>query len=177
MGESGNYVLEMKDIVKIFPGVRALDGVTLRVRPGSVHVIVGENGAGKSTLMKIISGEYVADGGEMIYKGSSVGKRTIMETINMGISMIAQELNYVSELSVEENLFLGRLPVTRLGRVDWKKVRREARRFLKEEGLSYAPDQKLKTLTVSDIQMLEITKAITNNAQIIIMDEPTSSIT
>ena len=67
MGESGNYVLEMKDIVKIFPGVRALDGVTLRVRPGSVHVIVGENGAGKSTLMKIISGEYVADGGEMIY--------------------------------------------------------------------------------------------------------------
>ena len=94
-----------------------------------------------------------------------------------GISMIAQELNYVPELTVEENLFLGRLPVNKLGKVDWKKVRREATKFLEEEGLSYAPNQKLKTLTVSDIQMLEIIKAITNNAQIIIMDEPTSSIT
>ena len=118
MGESGNYVLEMKDIVKIFPGVRALDGVTLRVRPGSVHVIVGENGAGKSTLMKIISGEYVADGGEMIYKGSPVGKRTIMETINMGISMIAQELNPVGIMTVAENIFLGREP--RPARWFWK---------------------------------------------------------
>lgn len=90
----------MKDVVKLFPGVRALDGVSLRVRPGSVHVIVGENGAGKSTLMKIISGEYVADEGEMIYKGAPVGKRTILETINMGISMIAQELNPVGIMTV-----------------------------------------------------------------------------
>lgn len=88
MSQAETYVLEMKDVVKLFPGVRALDGVSLRVRPGSVHVIVGENGAGKSTLMKIISGEYVADEGEMIYKGAPVGKRTILETINMGISRL-----------------------------------------------------------------------------------------
>lgn len=91
--------------------------------------------------------------------------------------MIAQELNYVPELSVEENLFLGRLPVNRLGKVNWKQVRRQTIQFLKDEGLPYSPAQKLKTLTVSDIQMLEIIKAVTNNAQIIIMDEPTSSIT
>lgn len=91
--------------------------------------------------------------------------------------MIAQELNYVPELSVEENLFLGRLPVNKFGKVNWKQVRREAKQFLKDEGLPYSPTQKLKTLTVSDIQMLEIIKAVTNNAQIIIMDEPTSSIT
>ena len=95
----------------------------------------------------------------------------------MGISMVAQELNYVPELSVEENLFLGRLPVNRFGKVDWRKIRRDARQFLKDENLPYEPTQKLKTLTVSDIQMLEIIKAVTNNAQVIIMDEPTSSIT
>ena len=132
MGESGNYVLEMKDIVKIFPGVRALDGVTLRVRPGSVHVIVGENGAGKSTLMKIISGEYVADGGEMIYKGSPVGKRTIMETINMGISMIAQELNPVGIMTVAENIFLGREPRLTKGIVDDRLMNTKAQEILDE---------------------------------------------
>ena len=86
-------------------------------------------------------------------------------------------MNYVPELSVEENLFLGRLPVNKFGKVNWKQVRKEAQQFLREEGLPYSPTQKLKTLTVSDIQMLEIIKAVTNNAQIIIMDEPTSSIT
>ena len=94
----------------------------------------------------------------------------------MGISMVAQELNYVPELSVEENLFLGRLPVNRFGKVDWRKIRRDARQFLKDENLPYEPTQKLKTLTVSDIQMLEIIKAVTNNAQVIIMDEPTRGI-
>ena len=143
MGESGNYILEMKDIVKIFPGVRALDGVTLRVRPGSVHVIVGENGAGKSTLMKIISGEYVADGGEMIYKGSPVGKRSIMETINMGISMIAQELNPVGIMTVAENIFLGREPRLTKGIVDDRLMNTRAQEILDEMNICSPISQSL----------------------------------
>ena len=133
----------MKDIVKIFPGVRALDGVTLRVRPGSVHVIVGENGAGKSTLMKIISGEYVADGGEMIYKGSPVGKRTIMETINMGISMIAQELNPVGIMTVAENIFLGREPRLTKGIVDDRLMNTKAQEILDEMNICSPISQSL----------------------------------
>lgn len=173
----GEYMLEMNNIVKTFPGVTALDGVTLKVRPGTVHALMGENGAGKSTLMKIIMGLYKADKGQLYIDEKPVEIKSPIQAREYGISMIAQELNYVPELSVEENLFLGRLPVNRLGKVNWKQVRRQTIQFLKDEGLPYSPAQKLKTLTVSDIQMLEIIKAVTNNAQIIIMDEPTSSIT
>lgn len=127
--------------------------------------------------MKIIMGLYKADKGQIYIDGKPVEIKNPIQAREYGISMIAQELNYVPELSIEENLFMGRLPVTRYKKVDWKRVRREAEEFLKEEGLPYSPSQKLKTLTVSDIQMLEIIKAITNNAQIVIMDEPTSSIT
>ena len=169
--------MRVSGVEKSFPGVKALSDINFSLRKGTVHALCGENGAGKSTLMKIIMGIYKADKGQIYIDDQPVTIRSPIQAMELGISMIAQELNYVSDLSVEENLFLGRLPVTKLGRVDWKKVRTDAKRFLKEEGLSYAPDQKLKTLTVSDIQMLEITKAITNNAQIIIMDEPTSSIT
>ena len=104
------YVLEMKGVVKEFPGVRALDGVNLKVRPGKVHVICGENGAGKSTLMKIINGTYVADEGEMIYKGEHVGARSVKDSLNMGIAMIYQELNPVLEMTLAENIWLGREP-------------------------------------------------------------------
>ena len=169
--------MRVADIEKSFPGVKALSNINFSLRKGTVHALCGENGAGKSTLMKIIMGIYKADKGQIYIDEKPVTIRNPIQAMEMGISMIAQELNYVSDLSVEENLFLGRLPVTRFGRVDWKKVHSEARRVLKEEGLSYSPSQKLKSLTVSDIQMLEITKAVTNNAQIIIMDEPTSSIT
>ena len=104
------YVLEMRDIVKVFPGVRALDGVKLQVRPGKVHVICGENGAGKSTLMKIINGTYVADEGEMFYKGEKIGPHTVQDTLKMGIAMIYQELNPVLEMTIAENIWLGREP-------------------------------------------------------------------
>ena len=122
-------------------------------------------------------GLYKADKGQLYIDEKPVEIKSPIQAREYGISMIAQELNYVPELSVEENLFLGRLPVNRLGKVNWKQVRRQTIQFLKDEGLPYSPAQKLKTLTVSDIQMLEIIKAVTNNAQIIIMDEPTSSIT
>lgn len=169
--------MRISGVEKSFPGVKALSNIEFSVRKGTVHALCGENGAGKSTLMKIIMGLYKADKGQIYIDEKPVEIKNPIQAREYGISMIAQELNYVPELSIEENLFMGRLPVTGYGKVDWKRVRREAEEFLREEGLPYAPSQKLKTLTVSDIQMLEIIKAITNNAQIVIMDEPTSSIT
>ena len=176
MSQAETYVLEMKDVVKLFPGVRALDGVSLRVRPGSVHVIVGENGAGKSTLMKIISGEYVADEGEMIYKGAPVGKRTILETINMGISMIAQELNPVGIMTVAENIFLGREPILAKGIIDDRRMNAEAQEILYGMNIPYRATQQLRQLPVAGQQLVEIAKAVSRNASLVIMDEPTSSI-
>ncbi len=169
--------MRISGVEKSFPGVKALSNIEFSVRRGTVHALCGENGAGKSTLMKIIMGLYKADKGQIYIDEKPVEIKNPIQAREYGISMIAQELNYVPELSVEENLFLGRLPVNKFGKIDWKKVRQETIKFLKEEKLPYEPSQKLKTLTVSDIQMLEIIKAVTNNAQIVIMDEPTSSIT
>ena len=169
--------MRVSGIKKSFPGVKALDNVNFAVRKGTVHALCGENGAGKSTLMKIINGIYKADSGQIFLDEKPVTIKDPIQARDYGIAMIAQELNYVPEMSIEENLFLGRLPVTKFGNVDWKRVRRETIEFLRQENLPYKPDQKLKTLTVSDIQMLEIIKAISNNAQIVIMDEPTSAIT
>ena len=169
--------MRVSGINKSFPGVKALDNVNFAVRKGTVHALCGENGAGKSTLMKIINGIYKADSGQIFLDEKPVTIKDPIQARDYGIAMIAQELNYEPEMSIEENLFLGRLPVTKFGNVDWKRVRRETIEFLRQENLPYKPDQKLKTLTVSDIQMLEIIKAISNNAQIVIMDEPTSAIT
>ena len=168
--------MRVSGISKSFPGVKALSNIDFAVRKGTVHALCGENGAGKSTLMKIINGLYKADEGQVFIDEKPVEIKNPIQARELGISMIAQELNYASELSVEENIFMGRLPVNKFGKVNWKKVRSEAVKFLEEQKLPYAPTQKLKTLTVSDIQMLEIIKAITNNAKIVIMDEPTSSI-
>ncbi len=168
--------LRVSKIEKSFPGVKALDKIDFAVRKGTVHALCGENGAGKSTLMKIINGIYKPDAGEIYIDEKPVKIKDPIQARELGIAMIAQELNYIPEMSIEENLFLGRLPVTKLGNVDWKTVRKKTIEFLKQEGLPYSPTQKLKTLTVSDIQMLEIIKAISNDADIVVMDEPTSSI-
>ncbi|MHC1724332.1 MAG: sugar ABC transporter ATP-binding protein [Aminipila sp.] len=175
MGEE--IKLRVSQIEKSFPGVKALDKIDFSVRKGTVHALCGENGAGKSTLMKIINGIYKPDAGQIFIDEQPVQVKDPIQAQNLGIAMIAQELNYVPEMSVEENLFLGRLPVNKFGKVKWKEVRQRTLKFLKDEGLNYKPDQKLKTLTVSDIQMLEIIKAISNDAQVIVMDEPTSAIT
>ncbi len=125
----------MRDIVKVFPGVRALDGVKLQVRPGKVHVICGENGAGKSTLMKIINGTYVADEGEMFYKGEKIGPHTVQDTLKMGIAMIYQELNPVLEMTIAENIWLGREP--RKGRfVDFGKMQKDTQAGYAVQGKS-----------------------------------------
>lgn len=168
--------MRVEHISKSFPGVKALTDIDFAVRKGTVHALCGENGAGKSTLMKIINGIYKADAGKIYIDEKPVEIKNPIQAMEYGISMIAQELNYVPDLTVEENLFLGRLPANKFGKINWRQVRQQAKKFLEEQKLPYMPTQTLRTLTVSDIQMLEIIKAITNNAQIIIMDEPTSSI-
>lgn len=169
-------LLEVKNISKSFPGVKALGDICFSVKAGSVHVLCGENGAGKSTLMKIINGIYQPDSGEIIVKGERVSIPSPIRAGQLGISMIFQELNYMPEMTVEESLFIGRLPKNRFGMVDWKSIRSQTLALLAAEQLPYHPETKLKDLTVSDLQMLEILKAISREADILIMDEPTSSI-
>ena len=169
-------VLEVRNISKSFPGVKALEDICFSVKKGSVHVLCGENGAGKSTLMKIINGIYQPDSGEIFIHGEHVRIQSPIRARSLGISMIFQELNYTPEMTVEESLFIGRLPTTRFGRVDWKAIRRRTLELLGQENLPYDPTTKLKELSVSDLQMLEILKAISLDADVLIMDEPTSSI-
>jgi inositol transport system ATP-binding protein len=176
-GMDNNNVLEVLHISKSFPGVQALDDVSFSVREGSVHVLCGENGAGKSTLMKIINGIYQPDGGETFIRGKRVEIESPIKAGELGVSMIFQELNYMPEMSIEESLFVGRWPKTRSGRVDWKTIRARTLQLLKQEKLHFDPETKLKNLSISNLQMLEILKAISRDADIIIMDEPTSSIT
>ena len=170
-------LLELRAISKSFPGVRALTNMCLTVRRGTVHVICGENGAGKSTLVKIINGLNQPDEGEIRINGEKVVIPNPIVARSYKISMIFQELNYIPEMTVQEALFLGVEPVNRFGKIDWKTIRARAAALLAEEGLSYDPTTKLKDLSVSDIQMLEILKAVSQDASIIIMDEPTSAIT
>ncbi len=170
-------LLEVKHISKSFPGVKALDDVSFSAKAGSVHVLCGENGAGKSTLMKIINGLYPPDSGETFIHGEKVQIDSPIRAGELGISMIFQELNYIPEMTIMESLFVGRWPKTPFGRVDWKAIRRRTVDLLEQEGLRFAPDTRLKDLTISNLQMLEFLKAISRDADIIIMDEPTSSIT
>ena len=171
------YILEMLDITKEFPGVKALDGVKLQVRPGTVHALMGENGAGKSTLMKCLIGIYHKNAGKIIYDGKEVDFNTTQEGLANGISMIHQELNPVMERSVAENVWLGRQPMKNKLMVDHKKMREDTAELFKQLELDVDPDAKMKELTVSQMQMVEIVKAVSYNSKIVIMDEPTSSLT
>ena len=170
------YVLEMIDIVKEFPGVKALQGVTLKVRPGKVHALMGENGAGKSTLMKCLLGIYQANSGKIIYDGKEVHFKNTQEALNAGISMIHQELSPVPERNVSENLWLGRVPVKGF-KVDHKKMRQDSLDLFKRLNLDVNPDAKMGSLTVAKMQMVEIAKAVSYDSKVIVMDEPTSSLT
>ncbi|WP_336716582.1 sugar ABC transporter ATP-binding protein [Arthrobacter sp. USHLN218] len=167
--------LSVRGISKSFPGVKALDNVSFDVRPGTVHALCGENGAGKSTLMKIINGIYQPDAGTISIRGEEVRIKNPIEARAHGIAMIAQELNYVPEMTIAESFFLGRLPM-KFGRVDWRYMRSEARRVVRDEGLDWSVNRPLSTLTVSEIQTLEILRAVYHSADVLIMDEPTSAI-
>ena len=174
------YCLELEHITKTFPGVKALDDVSFHIRKGTVHALAGENGAGKSTLMKIINGVYQADpGGTIRVNGETVTIKDPVQARELGIAMIFQELNYIPELTVEQNLFLAKEPMKGIKKLflDKKSAHKAAKQLIEEEGFRYDPQAKMKELSVSDIQMIEILKAISSDASIIIMDEPTSAIT
>ena len=172
----GGYVLEMNHISKSFPGVHALDDVTLKVRPGSVHALVGENGAGKSTLMKCLFGIYIKDEGDIILDGKKVEITSSREALDLGVSMIHQEQHPIRFRPVMENIWLGRFPKRGIA-VDKKTMIRKTRELFKEIDLDINPETQAGDLSPSNLQLVEIAKASSYNAKIIIMDEPTSSLT
>ena len=174
---NNEYILELESVCKEFPGVKALDNVQLKVKPGEVHALMGENGAGKSTLMKCIIGMYQATSGKIKFNGEYIENYDVIKALNMGISMIHQELSPVNEKSVMENIWLGREPKNRLGLVDHKTMYKMTLEVLERINLNVNPKTLMKELTVANIQMIEIAKAISYDAKVIIMDEPTSSLT
>ena len=174
----GNYILQMKNISKLFPGVRALDSVHLDVKRGEVHALMGENGAGKSTLMKCLIGIQPVSSGEIIFDGRQLPQHyTTAEALSWGISMIHQELSPVAERPIMENIWLGREPLYRTGLVNHKKMYEMTKAVLEQVHLQEDPKTKVGTLTVAKMQMVEIAKAVSYDAKLIIMDEPTSALT
>ena len=171
-----NYLLEMTGITKSFPGVKALDNISFNLKAGEVHTIMGENGAGKSTLMKILSGLYTADSGTIRIEGEEVHIHNTTKAIELGIGMVHQELSNVPEMTVAENIFLGKEPKN-MGLVNYRKMNRDAEELLKPLNFAYPPTTRISRLSVSNAQLVEIAKVLSQNAKIIIFDEPTSSIT
>lgn len=169
-------LIELKDIHKSFYGVEVLHGVNFVLRSGTVHALMGENGAGKSTLMKVIAGVHDADSGQILLDGKEVTIPSPARARELGIAMIHQELATEPEMSVAENIYLGREP-GRFGMVDYHQLYRQTGELLNKLGISINPRSKMKQLRVADQQMVEIAKAISQNARVVIMDEPTSSIT
>ncbi|GHV25888.1 galactose/methyl galactoside import ATP-binding protein MglA [Spirochaetia bacterium] len=176
MAESA-YVLEMLGIVKQFPGVLALDKVDFQVKPGTVHALMGENGAGKSTLMKCLFGMYRLDGGKIILKGNECRFNSAADAMDAGVSMIHQELSNVPERSVAQNIWLGREPLNGLHLIDHQKMIRDTRELLKGLNFDFDPAAKMSSLSISQQQGCEIAKAVSYKASIVVMDEPTSSLT
>jgi len=172
-----NVILEMKDITKEFPGVRALNGVDFRVIKGRVMALLGENGAGKSTLMKILTGVYKRTSGEIYYNGEAVEFKNSKESQDKGIAIIHQELNLIPQLTIAENIFLGREPINKFRKIDWNKLFRDSKVLLKKLGVNEDPKTLVGELSIGKQQMVEIAKALSLDAQIIIMDEPTDALT
>lgn len=169
--------LRMTGISKSFPGVKALSGVSLEVRRGEVHALLGENGAGKSTLLKILSGAYTRDEGDIVIDGKTVEELNPGIAEQLGISIIYQEFSSLPHLSVAENIFLGRQPRSRGGLIDWKKCYRDSEVLLRKVGLDIDPKLPVSSLKVAEQQMVEIAKALSKEARIIVMDEPTAPLT
>lgn len=175
---ANEYVLEMNNINKTFPGVKALDGAYLKLKPGEVVALCGENGAGKSTLMKILSGVYNADkdSGDIIYNGKKVSYTNPNEAKKDGIVLIFQELSLVQELSVAENIYLGSLPL-KGKRIDWKKLYADTQMVLDQLECPASPKDQVSSLPIAQQQMVEIARGIALGAKVLVLDEPTSSLT
>ena len=170
-------VLKIDNVVKTFPGVKALDGACLNVYPGRVMALLGENGAGKSTLMKVMTGIYQKDTGKMFYQGREVAFKGPKDSQEQGISIIHQELNLIPELSIAENIFLGREPLSRFGRIDWATMYARAQELLTMLDVPFSPKTLVGRLSIGEQQMVEIAKALSFSSNVIVMDEPTDALT
>ena len=171
------YILELKEISKRFGNVEVLHAVSLTLKPGEVHALLGENGAGKSTLIKVITGIHQPDGGEIYLNDQRVHFENALQSRQAGIAAIYQELSLCPDLNVAENIFLGRQPTTAGGRIDWRKLYSEAERLLASLGVHLDLRTKTRNLSIAQMQSVEIARAFSLNARILIMDEPTSSLT
>ncbi|HLK96463.1 MAG TPA: ATP-binding cassette domain-containing protein, partial [Hymenobacter sp.] len=172
-----NYILEVRGLTKTFSGVKALNNVQLSVRKGEVHALMGENGAGKSTFMKILIGLLTPDAGQINFDGHPFRASSVHDVLKSGISMIHQEILAVPELTVAQNIFLGRETNGRLfGWLNDRNLTKQAGVLLEQMGVSIRPNARMKDLSVAEMQMVEIAKAISNQAKVIIMDEPTSAL-
>lgn len=171
-----NYILTLKNITKEFPGVKALDDVTINIERGTIHGLVGENGAGKSTLIKVLAGIYQPNKGEIILDGKPCRFNSPIEARRAGISVVHQEIKLAEPLSVAENMFLGNIQLKN-GLVDWKGMRRRAREIVEDLGMDIDINAQVSSLTVAKKQIVEIMHAINNNSRILIMDEPSSVLT
>lgn len=176
MNEQNKYVLEMKGITKEFPGVKALDNVDFALKEGTVHALMGENGAGKSTLMKCLFGIFIKDSGLIKVSGEEINYKNPKEALENGVSMVHQELNQVIQTRVVDNIWLGRFPMQGLV-VNEKYMYKKTKEIFEELNINIDPREKIENLSVSQAQMVEIAKAVSYNAKIVVMDEPTSSLT
>lgn len=168
-------ILEVKGISKSFPGVKALDDVSFQIRKGEIHALLGANGAGKSTLIKIIAGMYTRDSGEILMNGEPVQIRNPIDSQNLGISVVFQELTVFPDLNVLENIFINR-EITRMGMYDWKAMRRKTQEIIDDLELGFKLTDKVGNLPIAQQQMVEIVKAVSFDAKVLILDEPTSSL-
>ena len=171
------YILVMENISKAFPSVQALDNVQLAVKKGTVHALMGENGAGKSTLMRVLIGLHPPDSGKIFFKGQEVAIPDTKTALDMGISMIHQELSPVPDMTVAENIYLGREPLGKFGLINKRKMISDTRKLLKQLDITLDATKKMRELSIANTQMVEIAKAISYDSSLIIMDEPTSAIT
>ncbi|MCQ6560691.1 sugar ABC transporter ATP-binding protein [Paenibacillus mendelii] len=169
--------LKMSHIAKAFSGVQVLKDVTLHLDAGRVLALLGENGAGKSTMIKILNGDYSKDAGEIFLDGVQVSLQTPSDAAKLGIRVIYQELNYVPHTSVMENIYVGHLPRKNRWFVDWKKLRQDTQRLLDLLGCRFAPDELIGNLSIADKQLVEIAKALSKEAKVLVMDEPTAALT
>lgn len=179
-GRSSNqlqYVLEVDGVRKAFPGVVALDNVSFRLRPGTVHALMGENGAGKSTLMKIIAGVYIPDQGDFRLRGRPIQLKSPLDALENGIAMIHQELNLMPYMTVAENIWIRREPKNALGFIDHAELRRRTQALFDDLNIDIDPEVEIQKLSISNRQMVEIAKAVSYNSDVLIMDEPTSALT
>lgn len=169
-------ILELQNITKYFPGIKALDGINLNIRQGEVHALIGENGAGKSTLVKILTGVYVPTTGKILYEGKELSFKNAIEAQEAGITAIHQEASMFPELSVVENIFMGH-HLKKNGALDWKSMRAKTKDLLHRMEIDLNPDTPVKNLGVAQRHMVEIAKALSIDAKVVIMDEPTSALT